>query len=299
VKLTKTLFLMLFLIVGLFLTPVLPVQGSGIIFIQADGSIEGTNKIYRSGNVFTFTGNIEDSYGIIVNASNIILDGKGHTLKSVPRILPVGAWDSGIELAKITSGHVTIKNLNIVGFNIGVCVYTTNNTVEGNKITGSNMGILIAESPNTVVGNHIENNIEGIFMGPLPDTHETVYNVLYHNSFVNNTRQVYDCECTDPHTIQHLNIWDNGTSGNYWSDYTGTDADKDGIGDAPYQVSSDDVDTYPLMAPIASPLNKNDGFLGTSIPMELGLAITAGAVIAISAIVYMLFKRKKSRRNKK
>jgi hypothetical protein len=131
-------------------------------------------------------------------------------------------------------------------------------------------------------------------MGPLPDTHETVYNILYHNSFINNTRQVYDCECTDPHTIQHLNIWDNGSEGNYWSNYNGTDADEDGIGDTLYPVSSDDVDTHPLMSPLT--VNKNDGFLGTNIPTEVGLALTAGAVIAASTTVYVLVKRKKSKK---
>jgi hypothetical protein len=294
VKQTEALFLATLPLVALFLAPVLPVHSSGIIFIQGDGSIEGTNKIYRTGNVYTFAGDIEDSYGIIVNASNIIIDGNGHTLRSIPRILPVGAWDFGIELANFTSGNVTIKNLNILGFNIGVCLYTTHNTVEGTKILDSDMGILLADSPNTIVGNHIENNIEGIFMGPLPDTHETVYNVLYHNSFVNNTRQVYDCECTDPHTIQHLNIWDNGSEGNYWSNYNGTDADEDGIGDTSYPVSSDDVDMHPLMHPLT--VNKNNGFLGTTISTELGLAFIAGAVIVIAAIGYVVFKRKKSKK---
>ena len=154
------------------------------------------------------------------------------------------------------------------------------------------MGILLAESPNTVVGNHIEGNIEGIFMGPLVDTHEKDYNILYHNSFINNTRHVYDCECTDPHTIQHLNIWNSGTSSNYWSDYNGTDADEDGIGDTPYQISSDDFDTNPLMTPVASQINYDSGFLGTNISNELGLVIIAGAVIAILTTTYLLFKRK-------
>lgn len=297
-KQAKALFLTILPLVSLFLVPVLSVHGSGLIFIRADGRIEGTTKIHRSGNIYTFTGDIEESYGIIVEKSNIIIDGKGHTLQATPRILPVGSWDFGIESSNNTSGHVTIKNLKILDFNIGVYIWTTNNTVEGNTIMGGNVGIFLAESPNTVVGNYIEDNIEGVFMGPLPDTHKTAHNILYHNSFVNNTSQVYDCECTDPHTIQHLNIWDNGTSGNYWSDYNGTDADEDGIGDTPYTVSGDDVDVRPLMSPLAFPLGENNGFLGTNIPLELGLAITAGAIVAVSATVCVLFKRKKSKNNK-
>ncbi|PVX26498.1 MAG: hypothetical protein CW716_05835 [Candidatus Bathyarchaeum sp.] len=293
-----TALLTIFPLVTLFLVPVFSVNMSGIIFIRADGSIEGTNKIHRSGDLYTFSGDIEDSYGIIVEKSDVIIDGDGHTLQATPRVLPVGSWDFGIEVSNITNGHVTIKNLEILDFNIGVYIWTANNTVECNTIMGCNMGVFLAESPNTVASNHIEDNIQGIFMGPLPDTHKTVYNRLYNNSFVNNTIQVYDCECTDPHTIQHLNFWDNGVNGNYWSDYNGTDVDQDGIGDTPYQVSSDDIDTYPLMAPVVSPINKNGGFLGTNIPHSLGLALTAGAVILISTTVYVLFKRKKSKNPK-
>ena len=297
-KKTKATILILLPIVPLFLAAFSPIHGTGIIFILADGSIEGTNKIYRNGSIYTFSGDIEDSYGIIVNASNIIIDGNGHTLKSVPRILPVGSWDFGIELSNVSSCNVTIRNLKILDFNIGIYSWTANNTVEDNIIMGCNMAIFLAESPNTVIGNHIENNIQGIFLGPLPDSHKPVFNVLYHNSFVNNTMQVYDCECTDPHTIQHLNIWDNGVSGNYWSDYNGTDTNQDGIGDTPYSISSDDIDALPLIVPIASLINKSRGFLGTNVPNEIGLALIAGAVIAVSATFYLLFKRKKSKNQK-
>jgi nitrous oxidase accessory protein NosD len=287
-------FLVLLIIVSLWIVPVFSTQTSGLIFIRADGSIEGTNKIHRSGNTYIFAGDIDQSYGIIVEKSDIIIDGKGHTLKSTPRILPIGSWDFGIELSNVTSGNVIIKNLKIVDFNIGVYIWTTNNTVTGNTIIGGNVGIFLAETPNTVVGNHIEDNTEGVFLGPLPDTHKKVYNILYHNSFVNNTDHVYDCECTDPHTIQHLNIWDNGTSGNYWSNYTGVDADGNGIGDTPHQISGDDVDVCPLMAPLDYHLNTKNGFLGTDIPLEIGLTLTAGATTIIFVIAYVIFKRRKS-----
>ncbi len=289
VKKPKTFFLILLSIISLCLISSRPVEASGMIFIRKDGSIEGTNKIYRSGNVYTFTGDIEDSFGIIVETTDIVINGEGHTLDGTQRILPVGSWDYGIELANITSGHVTVKNLKIIDFNIGVYVGTGHNTIIGNTIIGSNVGILIAESPTSVIGNHIQENIEGIFLGPLPHNHEIVYNIIYHNSFVNNTRDVYDCECADPYWVQHLNIWDNGTCGNYWSNYKGADINKDGIGDTLYQITEDDFDVSPLITPLALPLENS--FLTA----EVGLLVAVGIVVTAGVTLYVVFKRRKSR----
>jgi len=44
-----------------------------------------------------------------------------------------------------------------------------------------------------------------------------------------------------------INEWDNGLEGNYWSNYTGTDSDLNGVGDIPYVIDENNQDNYPLM----------------------------------------------------
>jgi hypothetical protein len=41
------------------------------------------------------------------------------------------------------------------------------------------------------------------------------------------------------------NTWDNGCEGNYWSSYSGSDLNGDGIGDT--NLPGEGVDNYPLM----------------------------------------------------
>ena len=66
---------------------------------------------------------------------------------------------------------------------------------------------------------------------------------------------------------------DNGSEGNYWCDYNGTDSDRDGIGDTPYVIYTSDilnhhcspsiadvadmvlVDHFPLMSPLESTIS--------------------------------------------
>jgi len=113
---------------------------------------------------------------------------------------------------------------------------SNNNTIDKNIILNNAWGIdaYICDN-NTVYGNIISNNYYGITLDESSNN-----NTFYHNNFVNNTYQV--------ESSLSLNKWDNGTQGNYWSDYNGTDNNGDSIGDTPYAIDENNLDRYPLMS---------------------------------------------------
>ena len=72
-------------------------------------------------------------------------------------------------------------------------------------------------------------------------------NTLYHNNFISNNVQITADESyaqTFGYTFSKNTI-----NENYWSDYNGTDANGDGIGDAPYVIDEHNQDNNPLIAP--------------------------------------------------
>jgi hypothetical protein len=108
------------------------------IYIRDDGSVEGeTTKIATSDNVtYTFTDDINGS--ILVERNNIVIDGAGYTLRGEG-----GLTEVGIRLSGIT--NVTIRNAQIVNFNVGVYIYdySSNDTVTGNTLTDNHYAIEI------------------------------------------------------------------------------------------------------------------------------------------------------------
>jgi len=150
-----------------------PVKASGTIYIRADGSVDPpTAPIQRNGDVYTFTANIYD--GIVVQRSNIIIDGNGYTLQG---------WGDGFTLAGIN--NTTIKNTNINRFYTGIKLDSSSkNSISGNNITNNwGYGILLQYSSNfnSISANNITNNWEGILLD------ESSNNSISRNNITNHT----------------------------------------------------------------------------------------------------------------
>lgn len=131
-----------------------PHASLGVIYIRADGSIDPpTAPIQQDGIVYTLTSNItSDTYGIVVERDNIVIDGKGYTLQG-------SRSGNGVFLSGI--GNVAIKNTNIKGFKLGISLsYSSNNSISGNTISDcSPYGImLVVSSFNMISHNNITEN---------------------------------------------------------------------------------------------------------------------------------------------
>jgi parallel beta-helix repeat protein len=164
--------LLLFSIILVSLLQIRVAKAEGTIYIRTDGSIEGTDKIQRDGNVYTLTGNINGS--IVVEKNNITIDGNGYTLQAE---IGTGIYLFGRE-------SVAVRNIQIKTFGYGIMLNSSsNNRIKGNNIT-ENHGdgvYLYSSNYNSISGNNITDNGNGIVLGSYSN-----YNSISENKIANN-----------------------------------------------------------------------------------------------------------------
>jgi len=158
---------------------------------------------------------------------------------------------------RLSSNYNSIRANNITGKTVYGILLTgsSQNTISGNVVANSqavSVGLNESSSNNIIVGNVVRNNLKGIELA------SSSSNKIYHNDFTDNNKQV--------NSSNSLNVWDDGypSGGNYWDDYAGSDlysgiyqnkTGGDGIGDTPYTIDINNIDTYPLIHSIRSVIN--------------------------------------------
>jgi nitrous oxidase accessory protein NosD len=140
--------------------------------------------------------------------------------------------------------------------------YVYENSITDNQGSGIQFGEGCNNS--TVRENSVERNTIGIELLNYPFDGVTMGsgNTVYNNNLINNSEQVLINQgwnnwgnfTWDNGT--DIVSWDNGSRGNYWSDYltrypNATEIDSQGIGNTPYVIDANDTDNFPLMQPVA------------------------------------------------
>ncbi len=175
-----------------------------------------------------------------------------------------GKEDAGVTI--YSAKNNVVENSIFIDNIVGISIYSVsnNNLISGNDIKSSyNYGIFIYSSgDNEIHDNNIMSNKFGIYAD------SARMNKIYSNNFVDNTNQAFD--------NSGLNSWDDGISGNYWSDFKGSGA---------YTISGEGKakDNYPSAGKIAikaaipdTPEQKTaQGETGKSTPGFPGIAVLA------------------------
>jgi len=211
-----------------------------------------------SANVFTYdgknTGSIQDLINTTSNGDSIYLAGGTYhenllinravvfgalDTNNLPEIVSSGSSDAGITLA---SDGITLNGVIISGTAPhGLLVQSNNNRISAVTVRDLDNGIGLKSAMGNIFSeNTLVNNSVGIEMD-----RSSRSNIFYLN-YLDNPKQVV--------AISADNIWSSGRQayqysghdfsgqvGNFWKGYESADSNSDGIGDTPYTIQSNTI----------------------------------------------------------
>ena len=214
--------------------------GSGIL-VQSDNNRISNNTLIPRPEVGVYGITVSGHHHNIINGNNVSLYNTtagtgyaiwitaGSTYNTISENV-VNDNKRGIFLYSSSNYNIVTNNSASRNYWDGICVWLSSyNTLYGNEVTSNNVGIKFWDNS----GN----------------------NEIYRNNIINNA--------VNADTGNSMNTWNSPSSGlysykgvpysnytgNYWSTYSGPDANSDGIGDIAHAFPAVGQDVYPLMGP--------------------------------------------------
>ncbi len=205
----------------------------------------------------------------LVNKNNMILDGKTTSFGYLAlvnstniTVRKVEVKENGHALLIAFSTNITVTSCLFSNYNCYTKLYEANfititrseitnlrleksdhNIFENNEMKGDPAVNLQWSHNNTFVGNTLRPPGTG-----WPSTNLELTN-SNENFFTLNNFLAIEVNGFHVKSTNSTNVWDDGTKGNYWSQYHGVDNDGNSIGDTPYIINENNKDNYPLMVP--------------------------------------------------
>jgi hypothetical protein len=206
----------------------------------------------------------------------INIEANGVTVKNM-RIY--GYYEVGINV--VGSFNMIAKNTISTEMGTGINLPSDYNNITGNTIGDWGLGIDLTGKYNNIIGNIIRNAGGSIWL----ELDSACFNNIIGNNMSSRGVSLVTLEATSKYDASNLHassnvfrlnnfavrnlyfepislmggaksfaaydlhIFDNGSVGNYWNNYGGTDANHDGIIDKPYEIAGMMSDHYPLMEP--------------------------------------------------
>ncbi len=252
-------------------------QSATPIHILPDGSIEPSNApLQVDGNIYKATANLNTP--IIVEKSNLVLDGQGFTIQGA-------SYTNNQAAINLTCIGVTVKNFVVANWQVGVLGVFDNNQIIGNQFQNNNQDIAVYGNNYRIAQNfvsyiriqashiNIEQNevhthgyVSAFWISQSRDVIIQENNLVFTNqtaSFIstdnNSTIQVYHNNFLSQllesrgqfylfgmSGLSDLEPWDDGyfSGGNYWSDFTArysnaSVVDNSGIWNTGYLIQTD------------------------------------------------------------
>ena len=120
---------------------------------------------------------------ITITASDVVLDGAGHTIDGGDANASIERFGIYVKNSSIELSNVTVKNLNVTGWNTGIYFYGVKNSrIENNQVNNNKNGIYLDYSNHiSLTNNTVYNNSDGIYYWYASRTNIT-NNTVYNNS---------------------------------------------------------------------------------------------------------------------